>query len=340
MGPVIPTIRAGALAPILGWLFVHGRQVEKLLEDCGIGEEVIRSPNAPLPVHSALEFLRRLSRAEGPQIFCMIGCTTDPREIGSLGELARSRPTPRWALHSVATSIPRHCTHLNFAVEDHADGIRVTDSWAIPIDSEGLHAAHTYAAALLIGLCASTGAAPPLLHRVEITPHPTAGLDHLRRWFRHVEAATAPRLVVDIPASVADARFQPGPARAFETPSDWGVLREGQDFGKSVRWTIGAMLGTGVLSVGEVASAAGMTRRTLQRRLSEANLTFAMLVDETRRDAALRLPTSGDTPLGEVAARVGFANPSALTRAVRRWTGTTPVAIRETAMAERTHQTI
>jgi AraC-like DNA-binding protein len=166
------------------------------------------------------------------------------------------------------------------------------------------------------------------LDRVEIAPHPVAGVSHLVRWFGRVEAAASSRLVVEIPARVADARL--GPARGLEAPpAAWRALHADGDFVRSLRWAIAAMLGPGEVSIDAVARAGGMTRRTLQRRLAAEGIAFSDLLDATRADLAMRLLTEGAAPLAEVASRLGYANPPALTRAVRRWTGATPRMLRD-----------
>jgi AraC-like DNA-binding protein len=84
-----------------------------------------------------------------------------------------------------------------------------------------------------------------------------------------------------------------------------------------------------------VAVASGMTLRTFQRRLAEEATTFSDAVEAARRAEALVLLTGSDMPLAEIAGRLGYANASALTRAVRRWTGAPPRALRSDIAAGR-----
>ncbi|WP_333835320.1 helix-turn-helix transcriptional regulator, partial [Rubrimonas sp.] len=151
-------------------------------------------------------------------------------------------------------------------------------------------------------------------------------------WLGRVEAAAAPRLVVDVPVRVADARLAPLTG-APAPPPEWTTLHADGYLLQSLRWTIAAMLGPDEVGLDAVAAAAGMSRRTLQRRLAAEGFTFSELLDATRADLAMRLLTEGRAPLGEVASRLGYANAPALTRAVRRWTGATPRTVREKAAA-------
>lgn len=72
----------------------------------------------------------------------------------------------------------------------------------------------------------------------------------------------------------------------------------------------------------------GMSTRTLSRRLHERGLTYQDVVDEARRELALRHLLNKDLKVIEVAFLLGFAEVSTFYRAFRRWTGTTPIAYR------------
>ncbi|WP_441289290.1 helix-turn-helix transcriptional regulator [Sorangium sp. KYC3313] len=76
--------------------------------------------------------------------------------------------------------------------------------------------------------------------------------------------------------------------------------------------------------LGEVASALGLSVRSQQRKLSLSRTSFVEVLDEVRRDHAEQLLDEGVLTLGEIAARVGFAEPASFTRAWRRWRGEAP----------------
>ncbi|UAW97095.1 AraC family transcriptional regulator [Halopseudomonas nanhaiensis] len=78
-------------------------------------------------------------------------------------------------------------------------------------------------------------------------------------------------------------------------------------------------------TLSEVARQLGQPSWTLRRRLlSEDNVRFQDIVDETRRDLALSYIRDTDMALGEVAFLLGFSSPAAFQRAFRRWTGQAP----------------
>ena len=76
---------------------------------------------------------------------------------------------------------------------------------------------------------------------------------------------------------------------------------------------------------GLVATAARLrsTPRTLQRQLKELGTSHREMLDEIRRERALKLLEQGKI-ISEVSVALGFSEPSAFFRAFRRWTGTSP----------------
>ncbi|MFI5626419.1 AraC family transcriptional regulator [Nocardioides sp. NPDC051685] len=77
-----------------------------------------------------------------------------------------------------------------------------------------------------------------------------------------------------------------------------------------------------------------MHPRSLQRLLVVEGATFKELVDRVRRDQAHTLITTTNLSFSQIAAQVGLREQSSLTRAVRRWFGTSPSALRRDAARE------
>ncbi len=77
-----------------------------------------------------------------------------------------------------------------------------------------------------------------------------------------------------------------------------------------------------------LARVLGMSGRTLARRLADEEQRFSDVVDAVRRTLAERLIADPRLDIGEVAARVGFADPAAFGKAFRRWFGVSPSTYR------------
>ena len=69
--------------------------------------------------------------------------------------------------------------------------------------------------------------------------------------------------------------------------------------------------------------------RHVQRQLSAQGVNFKGLVEDARKERALMQLRLTALPLARIAAEAGYAETSSFHRAVRRWTGMTPMAVRE-----------
>ena len=74
------------------------------------------------------------------------------------------------------------------------------------------------------------------------------------------------------------------------------------------------------------ASALGMSRQTLYRRLKEEGTSFEAILDTLRYRMALRYIEGGHASMNEIAYLLGFSDPSVFSRAFKRWTGKSPSA--------------
>ena len=68
--------------------------------------------------------------------------------------------------------------------------------------------------------------------------------------------------------------------------------------------------------------------RTLQRKLQEHGTSHQELLDQLRKDLAMRYLREKEMAICEVAYLLGFSESSAFHRAFKRWTGITPSKFR------------
>lgn len=101
-----------------------------------------------------------------------------------------------------------------------------------------------------------------------------------------------------------------------------------RNLGRLVRRTIASSLTGRTPNIAETAKAAGMSVRTLQRRLLQDKRTYSQLLEEVRFEIARRLLSDPSVTLAKAARRLGYSDPAHFTRAFHRWAGTTPSAYR------------
>jgi AraC-like DNA-binding protein len=110
------------------------------------------------------------------------------------------------------------------------------------------------------------------------------------------------------------------------------ALLKSLETSKTVRGQIEGMLipalHKGEPSVEKIAEKMGLSRQTLYRKLKAEGATFEKLLDELRHKMALYYLNGRKVSVNETAYLVGFSDPSAFSRAFKRWTGASPRALR------------
>jgi AraC-like DNA-binding protein len=74
----------------------------------------------------------------------------------------------------------------------------------------------------------------------------------------------------------------------------------------------------------DVAQELGLSARTLQRRLTDAGITFQQLVEDTRRELAHHYLKQSSVELNEAAFLLGYEDANSFFRAFQMWNGTSP----------------
>jgi AraC-like DNA-binding protein len=91
---------------------------------------------------------------------------------------------------------------------------------------------------------------------------------------------------------------------------------------------ISSLLPHGRVLVEDIARSLGMSERTLARKLSDEGLNFTEILQQLRRDLAVRYLDDRKLHISKIAWLLGFHEVSAFTHAFKRWTGKTPKQMR------------
>jgi AraC-like DNA-binding protein len=94
---------------------------------------------------------------------------------------------------------------------------------------------------------------------------------------------------------------------------------------------ISSFLPHGRVLVEDVARSLGMSERTLARKLADEGLNFTEILQQLRRDLAVRYLDDRKLQISKIAWLLGFNEVSAFTHTFKRWTGKTPSQMRTTA---------
>jgi AraC-like DNA-binding protein len=139
-------------------------------------------------------------------------------------------------------------------------------------------------------------------------------------------ALVYPRAVLDSPLVDADV----GLAKVLERLASDALQKLGRSTSlpERVREIVRQDLTSGKLTADSLARRLGMSSRTLHRRLVAQNSSYRAILDDVRREIALRCLRDPQLSIREVGYLLGFTTGPAFHRAFRRWTGTTAASFR------------
>lgn len=124
--------------------------------------------------------------------------------------------------------------------------------------------------------------------------------------------------------------FQPGLDQVLRGCADQVLARSRAvpTWHEDFRAALDSALRDNAVGLDQVAARLSTSRRTLQRRLSAHGTSWRGEVEAAREQRALSLLRETDLPQRAIATRLGYTDARTLRRAVRRWQGATPSALR------------
>ncbi len=311
-----------------------GIDADALLRKAGLSKDVIADRNARIGVTNQIKFVELAAGAVGDELFGFhLAEDLDFREIGLLYYVAASADTLGDAMRRAERYIKLQNEGVRFKVTS-GKSVRIRLQYAgIPRHSD-VHQIGSFIT-MLIRICRQlTGRALTPTH-VRIM-HKIAG--DKSRLERYLDATIEDGADVDeiefpasswaLPLISADPYLH---RLCVENCEEALARRQPSASPLKVRVenAIAALLPHGQARSDVVAAKLGMSPRTLARRLSEENSSFAAILDEMRSALAHRYLADRSLPISRIAWLVGYTEIGTFTRAFQRWTGMSPSIARQ-----------
>ena len=327
---LIPTAQGGLSRLAIARLKNAGVQVAPLLRRAGLTPEVIADPEERLSV--------RRNVAIALQDDCLgftLARDFDLREIGLLHYVMASSPTLGDALKRVA----RYSQITNEAlVVQYLEGNRLTISLSysgVPRHSDKHQIEFFMFAALRI--CRVLTGQNLVPQHFWISHHRSGATSEMARFVGttvefgadndefalNANARELPLIHAD--TYLNDVLLKYCEAALADRRGDTSQLRT------RVENAISSLLRR--VLVEDVARSLGMGERTLARKLANEGLNFTEILQQLRRDLAVRYLDDRKLHISKIAWLLGFNEVSAFTHTFKRWTGKTPSQMRTTAAA-------
>lgn len=328
-----PTVSAGYMRNLIDYAASLGVDPQALARDGGLDLTALDDLDARVPMGRYVALMHLAKAATGAAAFALgLGAAQDFREFSVVGLICYSAPTMGEALGELnrfgrlVAEVDLPGEGGRFEVAPRPDGL-----WLIDRRSEPEAFPELTEATWSRFIAETRRHFPDAPFALEVhVPH--AAPDHVADYER----------VLGVPTTFGSAlngiRIDPSwlgiplhnPSRyAFGVLSERAVqllvsLENARTTRGRVEELLIPMLHKGDPAMPEIARELGMSRATLYRRLAQEGVGFDAIVDDLRHRMALHYIHGQKVSVNETAYLVGFSEPSAFSRAFKRWTGSSP----------------
>jgi AraC-like DNA-binding protein len=324
--PRFATIKVRNVAAALPTLVELGADPDAVLRSVGIQPEMFSDPGNDLPFAAVGKLLGACVRATGCESFALrAGARRNTASIGPTGLLSMHAPTVRDALQVISGGIKTSNTGVATMLEERGDVASLQYVVTAP-NIENSDQIVDAAIAVIVNMMRQLCGPPWRPTRVRLTRDPPRDRTPFAQFFGvPIEfGVLTPGVIFDAVALDWPVRdSNPDYAKILAQLHEDAIADAEGDFISAVKSVMRATIGSGAFTRDGVCRALGLNARTLANRLEAFGVTFSGLADEVRFDAAQSLLLKSRR-IGEIAADLGFAEPSAFIRAFKAWSGTTP----------------
>jgi AraC-like DNA-binding protein len=335
-----PSVLASAATGIVNFIQRQRGDVDRIFGHSGISPEMAGSPTLQLSLGSYCRLFEESARQTQNDNFGLwFGNTFDPRDLGLWGYAALSAPTLGAALETLVDLFPLHQQSSSMALIKGPDGlVRLEYRIDAPQIVERRQDAELSLGMFLnvIREALGHGWSPEEVHFEH--PKPEAWREHERAFAAQAFFSQPTNAIVFRPQALslampgADPRLMSAMRLCLQQLSERNDVRF--TVADRVRTAVRARLPEGFPPIEAISAELRMPLSAIQRELHYDGLSYSTLVEITRRDLAISYVRQRQLSFSEIAFLVGYSELSAFSRAVRRWTGLSPRALRAKLLVE------
>lgn len=328
----LATVRIGPICSVPEILRSLGQEPAVVLGEIGIDPSLFDDPDNLISYATRGRILAHCAAKTGCRHFgLLIGERGGLEGFGIVGLLAKYSTDVATALQRLVGFLHLHVRGARAALSVEGDRATLRYDILLPhvegVDQLGEGAVATMFK-ILRGLCGSDWR--PV--EIRLAHRAPPDLRPYRRCFGVAPTFDAAEYAVVFEASWLNRPVAEGDAELIRLLQRHihllGAKYEG-DLVAQVRAVLRGAILAGQAGEEQIAALFSLPKRTLHRRLVAEGTQFRELDAECRYDIARQLLEHSALAVAEIAATLGYAETSVLTRAFRRWSGTTPTRWRE-----------
>jgi len=324
-----PSQRVGVLAEIPGLLRELGADPIEVLITAELDTDALDTQENRIPYITAGRLLHECAVKTRRQDFSLLlGERMRLSHLGLLGRLLRHAPTLGDAIRTFV--VYQHLDSQGMAkVLLEKDGMATLGNIIFQPGTEHVDQIYDIDIAATVSVIGELCGIRWRPEQVLFSHAKPTDTGPYRRFFRVACRFDCERTALIFPATMLERRLKDADPKQFRILEEQAQARADLGLVLRLRRTLGTLLLAKAASGDEVSRLVSMHHRTLNRRLRAEGTTFQQLLDEVRFEAACQLLDNPSIPVTEISVSLGYAEPSAFSRAFRRWSGTTPAERRQ-----------
>jgi AraC-like DNA-binding protein len=316
------------ILPLLEYLGNEGFDLEPILDRVGIPQSALEDTKTRFPKRRFQALWQVASEVTGdPAIALRVSTMVRANALGIIGYLASASDSRRNAFEVVKGLTPLLWEDVECDLESGSEVAFIRCRTGS--DLQGSHFTTEYAIGLTVTMSRVLGGgrSDPLEARFSYSA--PAYADEYERILRLPIRFDAVEDGVLFPIAMMDSSNPSADAALRQLLEMYAAdqlaeIPTSARFSQRIRACILSMLPLGKLTADAVAAQFSMSNRTLRRRLQQEATSYQEILDDVRAELASHYLTNEKRRIDEIAFLLGFSDPSAFTKAFRRWTGETP----------------
>ncbi|ESQ86066.1 hypothetical protein AEAC466_02440 [Asticcacaulis sp. AC466] len=330
------TVSAGYTRALLDFAISKGASRRHLLERAGIAPSDLDDQDKRLPLSAFIALVRAGQvLCDSPALALQFSEGTRFEAFSIVGLICQSAPTMGEALkqlnrfNKLVIEIDGLTDGDRFQLTPRADGLWLEDRRPADAFPELTEAAFSR----FICEVARHYGDTPFVKQIHVTHARPAHAAEYARILKVPVTFDSERNAMQIDASWLSLEINIANRYVFGIFSEHAeALMKSLESSKTVRGRVESLmiphLHTGDLGMDSIAERMGLSRQALYRKLAAEATNFEQVLDDLRHRMAVHYLSGEKLSVNETAYLVGFSEPSAFSRAFKRWTGTSPRAHR------------
>jgi AraC-like DNA-binding protein len=325
----VPTIQGKAVEKIVKAAVALGVTSQCLYEAVNLSPAILDDPDARIPFAKIVSLYEQAAALTGDDSFGLhVGESVDPKAFDVLGYSVINSPTFGAALDRIVRYNFIWTDGSDFAVEIGNPNASIIYRYLDELPAQCRHDAEmTLAAIAVLGrFITDADWVPSSVSFQHEQPRHTAEHERIFRCPLRFKAGRNELIFSSATLDLPIVRADPGLCAVLDRHAEELLAKYPHEdtLIERLRTIIKEQLNGGDASLERVAGQLGMSGRTLQRKLRDHRTSHQELLDQMRKDLAMRYLREPEMAICEVAYLLGFSESSALHRAFKRWTGMTP----------------